>query len=154
MATWPFRSASPSESMRAVSVTSPAPMTTPRIPNRGRVETSDGITAAVAWAITSGVGGRVVIVAAAMILQLAFGTDRGNYRKTWSQVGGQAGVIQPDLYRNALHNLGEVAGSIVGWQQRKLRSAGRSNFDDSAMDNLSGEFVDADLGRIANFDIG
>src|ERR1700758_5602058 len=120
MPTWPFRSASPSDSMRPVSVTSPAPMTTPRIPNRGRVETSDGSAAAVAWAITSGGGGRVVIAAAAMMLRLASRANCGNDRKTWPQVRGQAGIIQSDLYWNALHDLSEVAGGIVRWQQRKL----------------------------------
>src|SRR6267378_4618887 len=55
--------------MRPVSVTRPAPMITPNIPTRGRVEIADGIAAAVARAISAGVGGRVVIAVDAMMVR-------------------------------------------------------------------------------------
>src|SRR5215470_14439058 len=50
----PLRSARPSEIMRPVRVTTPAPMMTPRIPSKGLFEISLGIAAAVACAIRMG----------------------------------------------------------------------------------------------------
>src|SRR5882762_7422887 len=119
--------------MRPVSVTRPAPMITPNIPTRGRVEIADGIAAAVARAISAGVGGRVVIAGDAIMVRLSSRADGGKCRKARLEFGGQVGIIQRDLYRNALHDLSEVAGSIVRRQQRKLRSAGRSNVDNLAV---------------------
>src|ERR1700686_3294425 len=58
--------------MRPVRVTRPAPMSTPSIPNRGRVDIADGIAAAVARAISAGVGGRAVIAAEAMVVGYRF----------------------------------------------------------------------------------
>ncbi len=45
---------------------------------------------------------------------------------------GEARIVERDLDGNALHDFGEVAGGVVGRQQRKLRSAGRRNLDDFA----------------------
>ena len=73
-------------------------MRTPTIPKTGRVESSEGIAAAVARAISTGAGGRVVIVVAAMTLPLSPRADSGNYRKTWSEFRCQAVIIQADLY--------------------------------------------------------
>src|SRR5208337_4095268 len=53
--------------MRAVRVTRWAPMSTPTIPNTGRVESSEGIATAVARAISTAVGGRFIAMDAAMI---------------------------------------------------------------------------------------
>src|SRR5215831_362257 len=50
----PLRSARPSEIMRPVSVTTPAPMMTPRIPSSGLFESSLGIAAAADCAIRIG----------------------------------------------------------------------------------------------------
>src|SRR5208282_1209029 len=154
MPTWPFRSASPIVSMRPVSVTRPAPMRTPIIPNRGRVEISEGMALAVARATSSGVSGRVVIVVAAMMTGLSSRADRGGYRKTRSQFHSPACIIQRDFYRNALHDLGEIAGRVVGRQQGKLRSAGGSDLNDLALDDLSRVFIDADFRRVADFHVG
>src|SRR5271156_1761488 len=103
MPTWPFKSASPIVSMRPVSVTRPAPIRTPIIPNRDWVEISEGMAVAVACANSSGVGGRVVIVVAAMMYRLLSRADSGNYGKTGSQLRGPACIIQRDFYGNALH---------------------------------------------------
>ena len=50
--------------MRLVSVTTPAPVTTPRIPSSGLVEVSAGIAAATARAISTGFGRSVLLEAA------------------------------------------------------------------------------------------
>src|SRR5262245_43934030 len=55
--TVPLRSARPSVIIRPVSVTIPAPRTTPRIPITGRFESSDGSPPAIVLAICAFVGG-------------------------------------------------------------------------------------------------
>src|SRR5271166_6783805 len=137
--------------MRPVSVTSPAPMRTPSIPNRGRVEMSVGIAIPVARAICAGVGGRDTTVAAAMLFSRP---DSSGHRKAWTQLGSEFGIVERNLDRDSLCYLGEIAGSVVGRQQRKLRSAGGGNLDDFATDDLSGVFIETELGGIANLDIG
>ena len=62
-------------------------------------------------------------------------------------------VVECDLDRNSLNNLGVVTGGIVWRQQRKLRSARRSDFDYFAVYDLPGILVDPDLRRIAYPDI-
>src|ERR1700751_5776687 len=154
MPRWPLKSAIPNESMRPVSVTSPAPTMTPRIPNKGRVESSEGIAAAVARAISGGVGGRVVIAGAAMNAPLSSCANCGNYGKTRSQFGGQIRIIQPDLYRDALNHLGEVSCSIIGGQQRKLPSAGGRHLDARGANGLARVSVNANFCGIAHFHVG
>src|ERR1700730_4811079 len=80
-------------------------------------------------------------------------SNRGNYRKTGSQFPGQAWIIQPDLYGNALHDFCVVAGSIVWWQQSELRSAGGSNLDYLAMNDLTGVRVYTNFRTVPNFKI-
>jgi hypothetical protein len=58
----------PREIMRLVSVTIPAPVTTPRIPSSGLVEVSAGIAAATARAISTAVGRSVLLEAAIYVL--------------------------------------------------------------------------------------
>src|SRR4029077_8058653 len=142
----------PRLSMRPVRVTSPAPRTTPRMPIRGRVETSDGIAAAAARAMFAGVG-RTAVLEAAIIFRLPSRPDSGNDGKSGAQFRGESGVVQHDLDRDALHDLGEIAGRIVRRTQRKLRAAGRSNLKYLAVDHAARIFVDANLRWIANFDI-
>src|SRR5271157_824199 len=137
--------------MRPVRVTSPAPMMTPRIPNKGLVETSEGIAAAASSACWAGVGGRVTTVEAAILMPR---TDSSGDRKARAQLAGQVGIVECNFYRDSLHDLGEIASRVVGRQQRKLRSASRRNLDDFATDDLSGVCVDTDLCRITDFDIG
>src|SRR5271166_6117373 len=141
--------------MREVSVTRPAPMRTPTIPNRGRVEMSVGIAIAVARAICAGVGervgGRDMTVAAAMLFSRP---DRSDYRKARAQLGGEFGIVESNLDRDSLYYLGEVPGGVIGRQQRKLRTTGGGNLNDFATDDLSGVFIETELGCIANLDIG
>ena len=105
--------------MRLVSVTTPAPVTTPRIPSSGLLETSAGIAAAAARAIPIG-DGRIVMVDAAIGVRLPCRADSCNHRESGSQFGGKDGVVQRDLDRDALYDFCEIAGRVVGRQQRKL----------------------------------
>src|SRR5258705_2515866 len=62
--------------------------------------------------------------------------------------------IEGNLYRNSLHNLGEIARRIVRREQRELRSACRSNFDNFSMEHDTGKRIDPDIGHVAGSDIG
>ena len=53
-------------------------------------------------------------------------------------------VVEGDLHRHALDDLGEVAGRVVGRQQRELEAAGRRQAVDMAVQHLAGEGVDLD----------
>src|ERR1700690_3977426 len=115
----PLKSAKPREIMRLVRVTTPAPVTTPRIPSSGLVETSEGIAAAAARAICIG-DGRTVIGEAAIGFRLLSGADGCNHRKPGTQFRCEIGIVQRDLDGNTLHDFREVASRVIGWQQRKL----------------------------------
>src|SRR5262249_46394786 len=52
-----------------------------------------------------------------------FGRDVGNDRHAWPQCDRRA-ALQYDLHRNALYDFGEVAGGVVGRQQRELLATG------------------------------
>src|SRR5271166_583857 len=151
MPTWPLRSARPIVSMRPVSVTSPAPMMTPIMPNKDRVVTSEGIAVAVACASSIGVSGRVVIAVAAMMLRLSSRADCGDYGQAWTQCGCNVRIVKHDLHGDSLHDFGVVAGGIVGRQKRKLGPAGRRYLDDFAVKDFSGIFVDADFSGVSDF---
>jgi hypothetical protein len=105
--------------MRLVSVTTPAPVTTPRIPSSGLLETSAGIAAAAVRAISIG-DGRIVELEAAILFRLPPRPDGCNHRESGAQFGSKSGVVQRDLDGDTLYHLGEIAGRIVGRQQRKL----------------------------------
>src|SRR5580693_5209737 len=119
MPTWPLRSAMPRLSMRPARVTSPAPVITPRMPSRGRFETSDGIAAAAPRAISTAEG-RIVIVEAAIACRLLFGADGRHDGKPGAQFGRKRRIVQRDLHGNALHDFREVAGGVVGRQKCEL----------------------------------
>ena len=53
--------------------------------------------------------------------------------------------VEDDLHRDALHDLGEVAGGVVGRQQREFLTAGRREAVDAAAEELAREGVDLDL---------
>src|SRR5271163_3274353 len=124
---WPFRSASPSEIMRPVSVTIPAPMITPRIPSNGLFESSEGATAASPCATCSGGGKRTAEVAA---------------------------DIERNLDGDSLHHFRVVAGGIVGRQQRELRTAGGGDFQHLAVKHLARIFIHGNLRNVANLHVG
>src|SRR6202035_504787 len=98
----------PREIIRLASVTTPAPVTTPRIPNSGLVETSAGIAAAAVRAISIG-DGRTVMLEATILFRLPARPDGCNYRESGTQFGGKGSVIQRDLDGDALYHLGEIA---------------------------------------------
>ena len=98
--------------MRLVSVTTPAPVTTPRIPSSGLLETSAGIAAAAVRAMSSG-DGRIVMLEAIRV-RLPLRADSCNHRESGSQFGGKGGVVQRDLDRDALYDFCEIAGRVVG----------------------------------------
>src|SRR4029077_1005077 len=102
----------PREIMRLVSVTTPAPVTTPRIPSSGLLETSPGLAAAAVRAMSIG-DGRTAMLEAAIGVRLPFRADSCNHRKSGAQFGGKGGVVQRDLDRNALYNFCEIAGRVV-----------------------------------------
>src|SRR5882762_5571613 len=113
----PLKSAKPREIMRLVSVTTPAPVTTPRIPSRGLVETSEGIAAAAARAISMAEG-RIVMLEAA--ISLPSGADSCNHRNSGTQFRRDGRILQRDLDRNTLYDFREVASGVVRRQQSKL----------------------------------
>src|SRR5260221_12257761 len=107
----------PREIILLVSVTTPAPVTTPRIPSSGLLETSAGTAAPTARAISIG-DGRTVALEAAILFQLPPRPDGCNHRESRTQLRGKGGVGQGDLDREALDHLGEIACRAVGRQQR------------------------------------
>src|SRR5579864_8190627 len=119
MPTWPFKSARPRVSMRPARVTSPAPVTTPKIPSRGRVDTSAGMAAAVARAISTA-DGRTAMLEAAICSTSPSRADSCDHRKSGTQFRRESGIVQCDLDRNTLYDFCEVASRVVGWQQSKL----------------------------------
>src|SRR5690242_4545256 len=108
----PRKSGMPREIMRLVSVTMPAPKTTPRIPSSGRAETSAGTAAPTARTISIG-DGRTVRLEAAILFRLPPGPDGCCHRESRAQFCGKSVVVQPNLHRDALHHLREIAGRIV-----------------------------------------
>src|ERR1700693_1162963 len=109
----------PREIMRLVRVTTPAPITTTRIPSSGLLETSAGIAAAAVRAISIG-DGRTVMLEATILFRLPARPDGCNHRESGPQFGGKGSVVQRDLDGNALYHLGEITCRVVGRQQRKL----------------------------------
>src|SRR6266702_6877389 len=58
-------------------------------------------------------------------------------------------VIELDAHGNALHHLGEIAGGVVGRQQRDLRTGRRRDALDLAAELFARKTVDGDLDRLA-----
>src|SRR5713226_3951571 len=143
----------PREIIRLVSVTTPAPVTTPRIPSSGCAETSAGTAAPTARAISIG-DGRTVTLEAAILFRLPPHPDGCNHRESGAQFGGKGAVVQRNLDRDALYHLREIAGRVVGRQQRKLGSAGWCDLQHLAVKYLTGILVDPQLSSIANLHVG
>src|SRR6476661_8755319 len=55
--------------------------------------------------------------------------------------------------RNALHDLREIAGRVVGRQQRELGSGGRADTFDLAFSLASAVGIDVELGRASDFHV-
>src|SRR6267142_3305643 len=143
----------PREIIRLVSVTTPAPVTTPRIPSSGCAETSAGTAAPTARAISIG-DGRTVTLEAAILFRLPPRPDGCNHGESGAQVGGKDAIVQPNLDRDALYHLREIAGRVVGRQQRKLGSAGWCDLQHLPMNYLPGILVNPKFGRVADLHVG
>src|SRR5260370_8078283 len=143
----------PRETMRLVNATPPAPLTTPRTPSSGCAEPSAGTAAPTARAISIG-DGRTVTLEAAILFRLTARRDGWNHREDGAQFGGKGAVVQRNLDRDALYHLREIAGRVVGRQQRKLGSAGWCDLQHLAVKYLTGILVDPQFNSIANFHVG
>src|SRR6266403_5100966 len=138
--------------MRLVSVTTPAPVTTPRIPSSGLVETSAGIAAA-ARAISIG-DGRTAMLEAAICSSSPSRAHSRNHRNSGTQFRREGRILQRDLDRNTLHYFREVASGVVRRQQSELRSAGWCDLEHFAANELPGILVNAKFGRVADLHVG
>src|SRR5262245_56806280 len=155
----PLRSARPSESSRPASVTIPAPKTTPAIPSTGLWDRSRGSAPASRDSAGAIRGGSLVIgsvnAGVALTSTPSFDRSDGHHRrKPGTQPRGQRRILEPDLHRDSLNDLREIAGGVVRRQQCELRSAGGRNLKNRSADDLSGIHVAADLHPIADGDIG
>src|SRR5689334_12275667 len=83
------------------------------------------------------------------------GVDRRVDGHARAQHAGQrARGIDDNLDRDALDDLGEVAGRVVGRQQREGLAARRRQAVDTARDDDAREHVDLDRDRLAGPDVG
>src|ERR1700730_10942582 len=71
------------------------------------------------------------------------GVNSGHDRHPRQQaIQQRLALVEGDPNRDALNHLGEIAGGVVGRQQRKLRSAGRGDSLDAAVQPLAWESID------------
>src|SRR5258706_8992060 len=88
-------------------------------------------------------------------LALSSGLDRGIDRHAGAQIAGKWTIgIKRDLDRNALDDLGEIAGGIVGRQQSEFLPAGRRDAVYMASDCDAREHINIDHHRLAGTHIG
>src|SRR5579872_5186300 len=84
-----------------------------------------------------------------------FGVDGGGNGHAGPEIAAQRIVrFDCDLHRDALHDLGEVSGGVVGREQRKFLAAGRRDAVDMAFDGRPRIGVDHDTDRRALADAG
>src|SRR5260370_37058719 len=117
--TFPFRSAKPNVSNRPVTVTIPAPSTTPRIPSSGLWDKSIGNVAAPGDAAAGGRfagNGMDVALMSLLLVLLLLRSHRYYSRETRSQLRRERRVIESDLDRHSWYDLGEMSGGIVRGQ--------------------------------------
>src|SRR5690349_12228715 len=83
------------------------------------------------------------------------GAERGDDRHARAQLPLQRMTrVERYLDRDTLHDLGEIAGGVVGRQQRELRAASRGNAVDAPCDHDPWKGVDRDFRALADFDMG
>src|SRR3979409_1455862 len=82
------------------------------------------------------------------------GVDGRLDRHAGAQAAGERLFIEHALHRHALPALGEVAGGVVGRQQREFKSARRRHAVDMALERDAGEGIDLDLDRLARAHTG
>ena len=81
------------------------------------------------------------------------GVDGGDDREARPQRHGFQHILgERDAHRDALHDLGEIAGRVVGRQQRELRPRGRRDRLDHALDDPAVERVDGDVDFLPRLD--
>ena len=79
--------------------------------------------------------------------------DRGDDRQPGPQGNRLQNLLgEGDAHRDPLNDLGEIAGRVVGRQQRELRARGRRDRRDDALDRLAVERVDGDVGLLSRLD--
>src|ERR1051325_12030693 len=59
-----------------------------------------------------------------------------------------------DSHRHALHDLGEVAGRIVGWKESELRSRGAADAFDFALGDATTVCIDREFHRLSRMNPG
>src|SRR5579863_1368671 len=87
---------------------------------------------------------RVVLAWVAVVLQQTrtcafqsvFCSDCGDHGQSRSQRSRDALVIECDLHGNSLHDLCEIAGRIIWWQERELGTAGGRNLNYPALEDF------------------
>src|SRR5437879_3721804 len=80
---------------------------------------------------------------------IALGVDRHRDGKTGAEQAGEwTGGRERNPHRDALHDLGEIAGRVVRWQQAELGAAGRGETLDPALQDLIRIGVDRHLGEL------
>src|SRR5882672_1484326 len=146
----PRKSGSPTLSSRPFSVAIPAPKKTPAIPSQGLVTSLD----ALAFSGAPGAVSTAVAFTAKPSPYVFLGADGCDHGHAWAQPGGVRLVpIQHDLHRYTLHDLGEIASGIVRGKQCELRSAGRGQLIDLALENDSGESIHTEFGWVSRADV-
>src|SRR5215472_7783670 len=84
------------------------------------------------------------------VMRVAAGIDAHHDRHAGPQQAFAADAERhADPHREALHDLGEVAGSVVGRQQRKHRDRGRRHARNRSLDRAAGKRIDGDGDRLA-----
>src|SRR5215472_13093201 len=84
------------------------------------------------------------------VMRVAAGIDAHHDRHAGPQQAFAADAERhADPHGEALHDLGEVAGSVVGRQQRKHRARGRRHARNRSLDRAAGQRVDGDGDRLA-----
>src|SRR6516164_9189103 len=83
-----------------------------------------------------------------------FGVDRRDHRHAGPQHPGELRVVHHDPDRDALNDLGEVAGGVVRRQQRELESTRRRQAVDVALQPDAGETVDLDVDELSRPHVG
>src|ERR1700721_2719079 len=131
----PLRSGSPIVNSRLSKLARNAPNNTAPTAKIGRCDTVPVDTGPAWMCLASG-----ILVSYPALSRAVLDMDTGHRRHARQQPVDQGlPLVERDPDRNALNDLGEVTGGMVGRQQRELRSAGRRNALDPAMQRFIGE---------------
>lgn len=81
------------------------------------------------------------------------GSHGGNDGETGAQPCGKIGILKLDFDGNTLHDFGVVPSRVIGWNRRKLRTAGRRDLNHFSLYDLPGKFINAYFRSIAGLHI-